>query len=413
MRLSVVGLGMVGLPTALLFAESGLEVVGVDIDVARIERLTAGNPDKRIEAEAIDLLRAMLASGRLTFASRPVPADVHIIAVGTPIVDDAPDLTALRAACELIRAVVVPGNLVVIESTVPPGTTAMLAAEIQFPRGVRIGHAPERAAPGSALEEIRSNPRLAGGLTADAGEAIAEIYARICHGRIEITDATTAEFVKLSENAYRDVNIAFANELALMAGDLDLDIWRARDLANGHPRVRIHRPGPGVGGDCVPVAPLFLRAAAPGSYDLLGAARRRNGSMSDVVAKQILALTDSPRPRVTVLGIAYKPDVADDRRSPSHAIVERLISAGAECVLHDPLLLNTTLEEALTGCDVLAVLVAHALYRSLDPAEVGRLVGRRSVVDAVHILDRQDWEQAGFRFVGLAERVPVGRPAAN
>ncbi len=415
MRINVIGLGMVGLPTALLFAESGADVVGVDIDEAQLAAYRRGRSDRPLERDVEDLLRTMVAGNRLRFAERPTAADAHVIAVPTPPrADGAPDLEDLRAALGAVRDLLAPGAFLVLESTVPPGTTERLAAELAVPATVLVAHAPERVLPGQTLAEMRGNARIVGGLTPEAGRAAAALYARICRGRIEVTDARTAEFVKLIENTYRDVNIALANELSLIAGELGVDVWRAIDLANQHPRVHLHRPGPGVGGHCVGVAPMFLRAAAPAHADVLTAARRRNLAMPALVARQALALCgDSASPRIALLGLAYKPDIADDRDSPTYGVLAELVAAGARVAIHDPVLRpNDRLNDVLRETDCVVVLVAHSAYRTLDPEAVAAHVAARRVLDTTHTLDRAAWERAGFEFALLATPVRAAVPTS-
>lgn len=414
MRLTVVGLGMVGLPTALLFAEAGCEVLGVEVDERRLDAYRRGAPDGALEPEVATLLRAVIADGRIRFGTAPEAADATIVAVGTPFRDGAPDLGAVRVALRELLPVLRPGSLLVIESTVPPGSTRSLARELGVAASVDIGHAPERVSPGNTLREMRENDRVVGGLTQEGGNATAALYRRICRGRIEVTDSTTAEFVKLIENTYRDVNIALANELLTVASALGIDFWHAAELANQHPRVQIHRPGPGVGGHCIGVAPLFIRAATNAPVDVLMAARARNESMPALVARQMLELCgDRQRPRVAILGTAYKPDVADDRDSPSLAVAAELRRAGAEVVLHDPLLVPADLSEVLGGADCVALLVAHSAYRGLEPATVARAVRARRMLDAAHLLDRESWEAEGFTFAYLAERSAAAERTAR
>lgn len=406
MHINVIGLGVIGLPTALLFAEAGLEVTGTDVDRAKLAAYRERRSPRPLEPDLAALLQDVVARGALRLAEDPVAADAYVIAVGTPLRDGAPDLAGISGALRAMLPYLASGTLVIFESTMPPGTTARLAREFGLDR-VLVAHAPERVAPGRTLSEMRRNPRVVGGLTAEAGAQAATLYARICKGPIRVTDATTAEFVKLIENTYRDVNIALANELALLAGELEIDIWTSLELANGHPRVQLHRPGAGVGGHCIGVAPVFLQAVSPSVLELISAARRRNRAMPLVVARQVLELcAEASRPRVALLGLAYKPDVADDRDSPTHLVADYLVAGGAEVRIHDPLLLpERDLRDVLRDAHCMVVVVGHAAYRDLRPGDCVGLLAVPRVLDIAHVLERTQWERAGFRYYGLAQQI--------
>jgi UDP-N-acetyl-D-mannosaminuronic acid dehydrogenase len=392
MRICVIGLGHVGLPTALLFAQAGITVLGCDTDAARLAALAAGRVPIR-EPGLDPLLHAALDAGRLLLSATPGPADAHLVAVPTPITPARqPDLTLVAAAIDALAPALAPGALVVLESTCPVGTTEAMAARLRALRpdlagGIDLAYCPERVLPGAALAEIVANDRVVGGLTPAAGVRAAALYARVVRGACHVTDARAAEFVKLLENAFRDVNIAFANEAAGLARHLGVDARAAIALANRHPRVAILNPGPGVGGHCIPVDPWFLAAASPDATPLIQAARAVNDARPGAVLAEILAAAPPGAP-IAVLGLAYKPGVGDLRESPALAIARGLAERAYPLLVAEPYLAALPdglpgavlcgAEAAVAGAGVVAVLVAHTGFRGIGPA----LAGKR-VIDAV------------------------------
>jgi UDP-N-acetyl-D-mannosaminuronic acid dehydrogenase len=328
---AVYGLGYIGLPTAAILADTGLTVTGIDLDAALVALVNAGCVRHHDEAGLPGLVARTVAAGRLSATVEPVAADVHVIAVGTPIKPDkSPDLDAVEAVARSIARVLRRGDLVVLESTVPPLTCEGLVADvIRDATGLNhttdylLAHCPERVIPGNLLTELVHNDRVVGGTTLEATAAAASLYRRFVRGSVIETDARTAETAKLLENTYRDVNIALANELAALASSVGVDPDAAFALANRHPRVNLHRPGIGVGGHCIPVDPWFLVAVDPGEALLLRTARAINDALPARVAQ---AIRDSLRDahHVTVLGISYKPDVDDMRESPAVEVVREL-----------------------------------------------------------------------------------------
>jgi UDP-N-acetyl-D-mannosaminuronic acid dehydrogenase len=412
----VLGLGYVGLPTAALLAAAGHEVLGVDTDPVVLARLADGQPHID-EPGLATVVRAALQSGQLRPAARPEPADVFVIAVPTPLQhgDGAPraDLSAVRAAAESIVPHLRAGNLVLLESTSPPGTTCEVLPEVlrrgglNCERDLDVAYCPERVIPGNILKELIGNARIVGGLTARAAERAAALYRTFVEGEIVCTDSTTAEVVKLMENTYRDVNIALANQLARMAEELGVDAWRVIDLANRHPRVHLHRPGPGVGGHCIGVDPWFLVERFPQSSALLRTARELNADVPKLVAawaEQLVA--DVAAPKIALLGLAYKGDVGDLRESPAVRVRDLLQASGrAEIATHDPYVGEHRSQDALHACldraHLMVVLTAHSSYRALDPVELARWMSRRLIFDATGILEAAAWEQGGFEVVRL------------
>jgi UDP-N-acetyl-D-mannosaminuronic acid dehydrogenase len=412
MRVSVIGLGYVGLPTAAMLAARGHEVAGCDVNPAVVAAVNAARAHFA-EPDLDMLLAAAVRTGRLSATTTPQEADAHLLAVPTPLAADRrADLSCLDAAVESLIPLLKPGDLVVVESTVPVGTTEAIAARIAArrpdlvlprrgapcPRGaLRIAHCPERVLPGAMLRELAANERIVGGLSEDCAEAAAALYESFVTAPIHRTDCRTAEFVKLAENAFRDVNIAFANELALLAERAGVDIWRAIALANRHPRVEILRPGAGVGGHCIPIDPWFLVQTAPEEAALLRTARAVNDARPARIAARVAALAARFRaPRIACYGLAYKPDVEDVRESPAVEAVARIAQeTGAEVEVVDPhlaalpprlaALANVRLveeTEAREAADIVVFLVAHRMFRRLEAG----LFAEKVVVDAAGVL---------------------------
>lgn len=370
------GLGHIGLPTAAaLAARAGCRVFGVDTDPRVRAALAAGRPHIA-EPGLGALLAQALGSGRLTLHAAPVAAEYQLIAVPTPLAADrTADLSHLRAALAALAPVLRAGDCVVVESTCPVGTTASLAACL--PAGALLAYCPERVLPGRVLEELVANDRVVGGLTPEAGERAAALYRRFVRGAVALTDAATAEFVKLAENSFRDANIAFANTLSLLADRHGVDAKEAIRLANRHPRVAILNPGPGVGGHCIAVDPWFLAQGAGDEAAFLRAARAANLRKTEWVLGRIAALAAAePEAPVTLFGLAYKPDIGDLRESPAlwiaRALTARFGAGRVACC--DPHVAEAEgvallgLGAARVRPGVWGLLVRHAAFAGLDPA---------------------------------------------
>jgi len=388
-RVTVIGLGYVGLPTAALLASRGMAVQGVDSNAAVRATLAAGRIHIA-EADVEALLERALRAGHFTLHAEPPPADVFIIAVPTPLgPGNAPMLEHVWDATRALAPALRPGNLVLLESTSPIGTTARIAELLAALRpdltDLAIAYGPERVLPGRILTELVENDRVAGGLTPEATRRAQEFYRRFVRGEVLGTDAATAEMMKLSENAFRDVNIAFANELSLIAAQHGLDPWRVIELANRHPRVNILRPGPGVGGHCIAVDPWFLAHGAPDAARLIPAARAVDAAKRAAVLEQASALCAAGE-RVICLGLAFKADVGDLRESPALEIaVELARRHPGQVVAVEPHLRAAPpglaaplvpLEEALVGPGALLVLTDHAAFRRITAAQ---RAGRRTL----------------------------------
>jgi UDP-N-acetyl-D-mannosaminuronic acid dehydrogenase len=418
MNVTVLGLGYIGLPTAAMLADAGHQVVGVDVNASVLDdiRLGCGHLS---ELEVRQLTRAALSSGHLVVTdSLPQDSDAYIICVPTPTTTShKPDLHYVEEAAAAVAARINDGNLVVLESTVPPGTVEKIVVRAleavgKSPDRVHIAHCPERVIPGAIVHELRNNARVVGGRRPVDAQIAKELYASFCSGEICVTDCSTAELVKVVENTFRDVNLAFANELALLAEALEIDAWEVIRFANKHPRVNILRPGPGVGGHCIPVDPNFLSNANPFLTELIQTARRVNERMPHVVVRLIDEMLQTPQveANIALLGAAYKADVDDTRESPSHAVLSLLLERRYNVRVYDPIAqsfdhaLSPTLEDAVRGADAVVLITDHSAFRDIAPATVGPLMRRRVLVDTRNFLDRDAWRAAGFevRTLGMS-----------
>lgn len=418
--LCVIGLGYIGLPTASIFASHGLQVTGMDINQDIIDSLQAGKLHI-FEPGLREAVQEALEAGQLEIASEVKPADAFIIAVPTPFYEDKrADMRAVIAASESLVPHLKKGDLVILESTSPPRTTLEIVAPILEKSGLKVGedfllaYSPERVLPGKILSELVENPRVIGGINRASAEAGRDLYQIFVKGEIILTDATTAETVKLMENTSRDINIAIANEFARLAQQFDVDIWEAISIANRHPRVEILRPGVGVGGHCISVDPWFLVEAAPENAQLIKSAREINDGQPAFVGALISRAAGSLAGKtIAFLGLAFKPNVDDLRESPAVKLARYLQHAGAEVVAYEPFRLDAglekitqveSLEAALIDADLIVLAVAHNQFKDLNPAKIKQKTRADLVFDAVRTWDKAAWELAGFHFYGLARK---------
>ena len=392
-KLCVIGLGYIGLPTAVVFADRGLDVVGVDVNPATVESINQGRPHI-VEPDLDVLLRKVVHSKSLRATTQAEAADAYILAVPTPFREGhLPDLSYIEAACATIAPHLATGNVIVLESTSPVGATdkvsewlAALRPDLTFPHehaeasGIRVAHCPERVLPGHILREVVENDRVIGGLTPACSIAAASLYRIIVRGDMHLTTARTAEMAKLTENAFRDVNIAFANELSIICDKQGIDVWELIRMANLHPRVNILNPGPGVGGHCIAVDPWFIISANPNDSRLMHAARLVNDRKPHYVVDQVVErIAGIDNPVIACLGLAYKPDVDDLRESPAVTIVAEIARRGlGEVLAVEPYVDRlpealtgrgielTSLEAAVARADLLVVLVDHSPIRSFN-----------------------------------------------
>jgi UDP-N-acetyl-D-mannosaminuronic acid dehydrogenase len=408
MKICVIGLGYIGLPTASMFAASGSIVVGVDRNPRIIEALNQG--EILIEEKGLgDLVRQVIKSQALRGSLVPEEADVFIIAVPTPITaDKKSDMAYVVSATESIVPYLKAGNVVILESTSPVGTVDDLMLPLLKKSGLVlgeelfVGHSPERVIPGQILQELVNNSRIAGGINAISSEKIANIYKTFVKGEIFLTDTRTAELCKLAENTFRDVNIAFANELAIICENLGIDVWEAISLCNKHPRVNIHQPGPGVGGHCIAVDPWFIVEKQPNNAHIIDLCRRTNDSMPSYVASRIQEILQGiDKPRVAILGVTYKPNVDDMRESPLLHLIQILNKAGLDVVAYDPFVTNkdgisNDLTSAVTGTDLLVLGVHHDEFKNLPFAELGERMRNKNFFDTRNFVPTAAAEAAGF-----------------
>ncbi|EGD57241.1 UDP-glucose/GDP-mannose dehydrogenase [Novosphingobium nitrogenifigens DSM 19370] len=397
-QVCVVGLGYIGLPTAAIIARSGCPVLGLDVSQHVVDTINRGD----IHIEEVDLhglVHGVVQRGLLRASTRIEPADVFVIAVPTPFAKDGhhtPDVSYVMAAATEVAAALKVGDVVILESTSPVGTTeemrdlmARLRPDLKFPGQTRetpdvsIAYCPERVLPGRILEELTNNDRSIGGITPRCARKALAFYKRFVRGACITTDARSAEMTKLVENAYRDVNIAFANELSMISDRMGLDVWEVIRLANRHPRVNILQPGPGVGGHCIAVDPWFIVHGAPDDTPLIRAARSVNdGKMHHVIDHAVALVEAHPDAKIACLGLAFKANIDDFRESPARFVAARIARRFGERVhIVEPYAAELPIEFTDTGaklididtaletCDVLIVLVDHDVFRVVPLAE--------------------------------------------
>ncbi|MCL5951459.1 MAG: nucleotide sugar dehydrogenase [Chloroflexi bacterium] len=402
----VLGLGYIGLPTGSMFATHGMRVIGVDINPHIVDVLTGGG--LHIEETGVkDVVREAMKSGNLVVRRVPEPADVFIIAVPTPINQDkTADMRAVTSAAESIVPHLAPGNLVILESTSPPRTTVDLVRPIlersalTAGRDFLLAYSPERVLPGQILKELVENPRVIGGIDRASAEAGRDLYTAFVKGEIVLTDATTAEMIKLMENTFRDVNIALANEFGLIAEKLGVNVWEAIDIANRHPRVKILRPGPGVGGHCIAVDPWFLVEAAPDRAQLIRQARRVNDAMPKHVVEQVKQVVAGIKnPAIACLGLTFKADIDDTRESPAVEVVKLLKAEGFDVRAFDPHVKIGTfsfqvesLAKTLDGATMVVLLTDHSAFKTI-PRDQLTLYGQRTLLDTRNLLNDMPMDQ--------------------
>ncbi|MBW5798984.1 UDP-N-acetyl-D-mannosamine dehydrogenase [Halomonas elongata] len=420
--ISMIGLGYIGLPTAAVFASRRKQVIGVDIDQQAVDTINQGEIHI-VEPELDMVVNAAVKEGYLRATTQPEPADAFLVAVPTPFHTDEngqnhkADLRYIQAASEALAKQLKPGNLVVLESTSPVGATEQMAEwlaaarpDLTFPQthgeasDIRIAHCPERVLPGHVVRELVENDRVIGGMTPKCAEAACALYKIVVEGECIPTTARTAEMSKLTENSFRDVNIAFANELSTICHELDINVWELISLANRHPRVNILSPGAGVGGHCIAVDPWFIVDASPERAQLIRTAREVNDGKPEWVLSRVsealeaLHRTDPGTTRgdltVACLGIAFKPDIDDLRESPALGITQKVAELGCRVQVVEPNIEAlpeslaqervelATLDEALVQADVVCVLVKHKPFM----AQAEAIGGKEAVIDAVGLL---------------------------
>jgi len=402
--ISVIGLGYIGLPTAAAFASRQKKVIGIDVNTRAVDTINRGEIHI-VEPDLDRVVKAAVEGGYLRAATQPEPADAFLIAVPTPFQGNyQPDMSYVRAAAESVAPVLKRGDLVILESTSPVGATEQMAdwlagarPDLTFPQqagedsDIHIAYCPERVLPGQVMVELFKNDRVIGGMTATSSQRASELYNLFLEGECVVTNARTAEMCKLTENSFRDVNIAFANELSLICADQQINVWELIRLANRHPRVNILQPGPGVGGHCIAVDPWFIVAQNPQQARLIRTAREVNDGkpawVLEQVRKQVAdSLMNSDKRaselKIACFGLAFKPDIDDLRESPAMQVTGMIADwhQGTTLVVEPNIetlpeklrgkVTLVTLDEALQQADVLVMLVDHRQFKALAPTEI-------------------------------------------
>jgi UDP-N-acetyl-D-mannosaminuronic acid dehydrogenase len=390
---SVIGLGYIGLPTAAIIASRGIDVTGIDVSEEVVDTINRGQVHI-VEPDLDIIVRSVVQIGKLTATTRPAKSEVFIIAVPTPFKGDhEPDLSFIKNAAKMIAPVLEKGNLIILESTSPVGTTEMMAdwlaearPDLSFPpqgqneADINLAYCPERVLPGNILQELVSNDRLIGGMSEICSKKAESLYKTFVRGECIITNARTAELAKLAENSFRDVNIAFANELSIICDKLKINVWELVRLSNRHPRVNILNPGPGVGGHCIAVDPWFIVNSCPEDAKIIRQARLTNDAKPLFVSEKIVAAADQfKKPVIACLGLAFKADIDDLRESPALQIVEVLASRNIGQIvvvepniqalpesLRDSGVTLTSLERAMETANIVVVLVDHKQFKAAD-----------------------------------------------
>ncbi|MBU5299913.1 nucleotide sugar dehydrogenase [Clostridium sporogenes] len=415
-KICIIGLGYIGLPTSAMFASHGHEVIGVDVNKKVVNALNKG--EIIIEEPYLDILvQAAVTSGNLKAQLKPSEADAFIIAVPTPITKDKKaDMTYVKAATESILPYIRKGNLVILESTSPTGTTEEVMKPILEKSGLKIGgelflgHSPERVLPGQILMELVNNNRIIGGINRKSAEEIRNLYSTFVKGEMYLTTATTAEMCKMMENTYRDVNIALANELAKICENIGINAWEVIQLCNKHPRVSLHQPGPGVGGHCLAVDPWFIVDRVPELAKIIKLSRETNDSMPDYMANKIDDLLGNVegKKKVTLLGITYKPNIDDMRESPIVELIELLEEKSYEISIFDPYVkeykyLEKDIKTACTNSDLVVLAVNHNEFKMLPLKDMKSKMRSNFILDTRNYLDRKLVEDNGFNYELLGE----------
>ena len=410
-KVSVIGLGYIGLPTAAVIASRGVEVIGVDVSQHAVDTINQGKIHI-VEPDLDMLVQSAVTTGKLKATIEPEAADVFMIAVPTPFSDGyKPDVSYIEAAVKKIAPVLQKGNLVILESTSPVGTTEKMSqwmseirADLRFPHqnseqaDIQVAHCPERVLPGYVIQELVSNDRVIGGLTPYCAEKAKALYEIFVKANCIMTDARTAEMAKLTENSFRDVNIAFANELSIICDKLNINVWELIKLANRHPRVNILNPGPGVGGHCIAVDPWFIVDSAPDEARLIRTAREVNDGKPEFVLDKVRKVASAfKQPKIALLGLAFKADIDDLRESPAVGIATKIIQeAMAEVLIVEPhikelpeILKNdnvslVSLSASLAEANIIVTLTDHTVFKQVKQS----LLQEKVIIDA-----RGIWEK--------------------
>ena len=416
-KICIIGLGYIGLPAAAMFASNGHKVIGVDINNEVTDALEKGEVIIK-EPYLKNMVEQEVVSGNLIASKKPQEADAFIIAVPTPLTKDKKaDMSLVKKATESIVPYLRKGNIVVLESTSPTGTVKNLIIPILKKSGLKIGeelyvgYCPERVLPGQILFELVNNNRIIGGIDKKSAEKIKDLYQTFVKGEIYLTDTTTAEMCKIVENTYRDVNIAFANELSKICENIGINVWKLIELCNKHPRVNIHQPGPGVGGHCLAVDPWFIVERNPELAQIIKLARETNDSMPQFVFNKIENILKNIKgiKKVTILGITYKANIDDTRESPIIKLIEILEKHNFTISVVDPYVKEfkykvETILEAAKDSDLIVLAVNHKEFKELDFYNLAKKMRNKIVLDTRNYFDRNIVKNKGFKYYLLGNK---------
>lgn len=395
MKICIVGQGYIGLPTAALFTRSDCEVVGVDVNEEIINNLNKGKI--HIEEPGIaEIIKNAIDNNRYHASLTPEKADAFIITVPTPYIAEnySCDLSYVIEACNEILPFIEKGNTVIVESTIAPMSTDDVIKPIFEKAGYTIGkdlylaHCPERVLPGKIIEELIHNDRIIGGITPECSKKASEVYGQFVEGELMLTEAKTAELSKCMENTYRDVNIALANELAKICAEIGVNALDVIKMANKHPRVNLHSPGPGVGGHCLAIDPYFIYAKAPETAKIIKLARDTNNSMPEFVYENICKII--PEGKISIFGVSYKGNTGDDRESPAYEIIALLENKGYEIAIYEPHIERENfvdLNEAIEGSNLILILADHNEFKEMDYELIKDKMETPIIFDTKNILE--------------------------
>ncbi len=410
-KVCILGMGYIGMPTACMLASNGYEVIGVEIDSEIINKLNSG----KLHIDEPDLEEIFLKvykDKKIKVIAELEKSDIYIITVPTPLNNQKKaDLSHVINATNMIKDHVSNGCLVILESTSPPGTTRKIVGDIIYKSsGLKAGRdyylafCPERVLPGKIVYELVNNDRIIGGIDEESAKKAEVLYRSFVKGKIITTALEVAEFVKLAENTFRDVNIAFSNELAIICEKYGIDVWEVIKFANLHPRVNILNPGPGVGGHCIPIDPWFILENIDEKDTLIEKSRYINDKVPFIISDKIAnILIGYEKPKVTIFGVSYKENIGDTRESPAIVIYNELIKKGINVSIYDPLVsqfkyLLSSLEDSLKDSDLLLMFVGHEKFKEINLEKISSLMRNKNIFDTRNFFDQKNVEKYGFKY---------------
>jgi len=410
-KVCILGLGYIGMPTACMLANNGYQVIGIEVNNSIIEKLNSGKLHID-EPDLEDLFLEAYNNNKIKILPKIEESDIFIITVPTPLTKQKKaDLSYVVNASNMIKDYIKKDNLVILESTSPPGTTRNIVGDIIYRNnGLKAGEdyflafCPERVLPGKIVYELANNDRIIGGINEGSAKEAEKLYRSFVKGKIITTTLETAEFVKLAENTYRDINIAFSNELAVICNKYGINIWEVIEYANLHPRVNILNPGPGVGGHCIPIDPWFILENIDIKDSLIEKSRRINDDVPARVAEKISNILSAYKdPKVTLLGVSYKENVGDTRESPAITIYSELIKRGVDVRAYDPYVGSfkyalCEFDQAVKGSDLLLLFVGHDKFKDIDLDQALNLMRNKNIFDTRNFFDQEKVEKIGFKY---------------